>query len=58
MILQVDKDGEDFIKGLADIALRASGLQNLQVVNKGLASIDRVDVQAEASNVESLQRKQ
>ena len=39
MIIKVDKEGLEAIKGLADIALKMGGLNNLQPVNKILASV-------------------
>ena len=57
MILQVDKDGEDFIKGLADLALKAGGLQNLQFINMALASLQRIDLKQEPPVLEAKQEE-
>lgn len=42
MIIKKDKEGIAVIQQLCDIALKQGGLQNLQAINKTLASVSEI----------------
>jgi len=43
MIIQVDKQGQDIIEQLCDIALKQGGIKNLQAIHQVLASVKLIE---------------
>ena len=43
MIIQVDKEGENIIQQLCDVALKQGGIKNLNAINKTLSSLKVIE---------------